>query len=87
MSHLHKIFHSKHYHAPIVLAFCASVGLVMLTGFGFIFYGGNVHASLMNVTENTGPVFSTLIPDQAYVIKDSVNYKLYYSGAISPPSI
>ncbi|MGA2368657.1 MAG: putative Ig domain-containing protein, partial [Dehalococcoidia bacterium] len=32
------------------------------------------------INENPSPVFSTLIPDQAYVIKDNVNYKLYYAG-------
>jgi hypothetical protein len=32
------------------------------------------------VSGDASPVFSTLIPDQAYVIKDNVNYKLYYAG-------
>jgi hypothetical protein len=32
------------------------------------------------ITEYPSPVFSTLIPDQAFVIKDNVNYKLYYAG-------
>jgi hypothetical protein len=32
------------------------------------------------INENSSPVFSTLIPDQAYVIKDNINYKLYYAG-------
>ena len=32
------------------------------------------------IDEGPSPVFSTLIPDQAYVIKDNVNYKLYYAG-------
>ena len=32
------------------------------------------------INEDSSPVFSTLIPDQAYVIKDNVNYKLYYAG-------
>ena len=32
------------------------------------------------ITENAAPVFTTLIPDQSYVIKDNVNYKLYYAG-------
>ena len=32
------------------------------------------------INENSSPVFSTLIPDEAYVIKDNVNYKLYYAG-------
>jgi hypothetical protein len=32
------------------------------------------------INENPSPVFPTLIPDQAYVIKDNVNYKLYYAG-------
>jgi hypothetical protein len=32
------------------------------------------------INENPSPLFSTLIPDQAYVIKDNVNYKLYYAG-------
>ena len=33
--------------------------------------------------ENPSPLFplpSGLIPDQAYVIKDNINYKLYYAG-------
>jgi hypothetical protein len=35
----------------------------------------------LTINESTSPVFSTLIPDQAYVIKDDVNsYKLYYAG-------
>ena len=33
-----------------------------------------------SITENPSPVFSTLIPDQAFVIKDNMNYKLYYAG-------
>ena len=33
-----------------------------------------------SINEDSSPVFSTLIPDQAYVIKDNVNYKLYYAG-------
>ncbi len=32
------------------------------------------------ISENPSPVFPTLVPDQAYVIKDNVNYKLYYAG-------
>jgi len=32
------------------------------------------------VNEFSTPLFSTLLPDQAYVIKDNVNYKLYYAG-------
>jgi hypothetical protein len=32
------------------------------------------------ISENPTPVFSTLIPDQAFVIRDNVNYKLYYAG-------
>jgi len=38
-------------------------------------------ASLLNSTENPSPVFPTLIPDQAYVIQDNANYKLYYAGS------
>jgi hypothetical protein len=34
----------------------------------------------ITVTEYPSPVFSTPIPDQAYVIRDNVNYKLYYAG-------
>lgn len=46
------------------------------------FAGANAaSAATFTVTENPTPVFSTLIPDQAYVIKDNVNYKLYYAGA------
>ncbi len=37
-------------------------------------------ASIFDAVENPSPVFPTLIPDQAYVIKDNVNYKLYYAG-------
>jgi len=33
----------------------------------------------LTINENPSPVFSSLIPDQAYVIKDNVNYKLYYA--------
>jgi hypothetical protein len=33
------------------------------------------------INESPSPVFFTLIPDQAYVIKDNVNYKLYYAGS------
>lgn len=36
--------------------------------------------SHFTINENPSPVFSTHIPDQAYVIKDNVNYKLYYAG-------
>jgi hypothetical protein len=35
------------------------------------------------ITENRSPVFPAspaMIPDQAFVIKDNVNYKLYYAG-------
>ena len=32
------------------------------------------------INEDASPVFSTLIPDQAYVVKDDTNYKLYYGG-------
>jgi len=32
------------------------------------------------INEDPSPVFNTLIPDQAYVIKDNVGYKLYYAG-------
>lgn len=35
----------------------------------------------LTISENPAPVFTTLIPDQAYVIQDNVNsYKLYYAG-------
>ena len=59
------------------------------------FLGVPLHAGLMlvfmvpviansqiyyTISENSAPVFSTLTPDQAYVIKDNVNYKLYYAG-------
>ncbi len=41
-----------------------------------------VSSTSFTVSENPSPVFpsSTRIPDQAYVIKDNVNYKLYYAG-------
>jgi hypothetical protein len=32
------------------------------------------------IDEYPAPVFNVLVPDQAYVIKDNVNYKLYYAG-------
>jgi hypothetical protein len=32
------------------------------------------------INEDPSPVFNTLIPDQAYIIKDNVGYKLYYAG-------
>jgi hypothetical protein len=32
------------------------------------------------INEYPAPVFATLVPDQEYVIKDNVNYKLYYAG-------
>jgi hypothetical protein len=32
------------------------------------------------INESPSPVFPPLIPDQAYVIKDNVNYKLYYAN-------
>lgn len=34
----------------------------------------------LTIIENPAPVYPTLVPDQAYVIKDNVNYKLYYAG-------
>jgi hypothetical protein len=34
----------------------------------------------LTINESPSPVFPPLIPDQAYVIKDNVNYKLYYAG-------
>lgn len=37
-------------------------------------------AKPFSVTENPAPVFSTLVPDQAYVVKDNINYKFYYAG-------
>ena len=41
-----------------------------------------VSSNSFTISENPSPVFpaSTRIPDQAYVIKDNVNYKLYYAG-------
>jgi len=39
-----------------------------------------VSQTYYTINENSSPVFSTLIPDQAYVLKDNVNYKLYYAG-------
>jgi hypothetical protein len=35
---------------------------------------------ILTVTENPTPVFSTLIPDQGYVLKDNTGYKFYYAG-------
>jgi hypothetical protein len=40
----------------------------------------SVSSNTYTISEDASPVFSTLIPDQAYVIRDSVNYKLYYAG-------
>ena len=37
-------------------------------------------ASYYIINENSSPVFSTLIPDQGYVIKDNIGYKFYYAG-------
>jgi CARDB len=40
-------------------------------------------SATLTINENPSPVFPLppgLIPDQAYVIKDNVNYKLYYAG-------
>jgi hypothetical protein len=34
----------------------------------------------LTINESPSPVFPPLIPDQAYVIRDNVNYKLYYAG-------
>jgi hypothetical protein len=34
----------------------------------------------LTITENPTPVFSTLLPDQGFVIKDNTNYKFYYAG-------
>ncbi len=42
--------------------------------------GAPIQADILAVTENPAPVFPTLIPDQAYVLQDNVNYKLYYAG-------
>jgi hypothetical protein len=61
----------------------------------FIVLGAAVAAALpasadlshFSITENALPVFNTLIGDQAYVIKDNVNYKLYYSSDIASISL
>jgi hypothetical protein len=43
--------------------------------------GAPALAAIFTVEQSSQPpVFSTLIPDQAYVVKDNVNYKLYYAG-------
>jgi hypothetical protein len=34
----------------------------------------------LTINESPSPVFPPLIPDQAYVIRDNMNYKLYYAG-------
>jgi hypothetical protein len=49
-------------------------GSVAWTDYGEIFDGVAYYA----INENPSPVFSTLIGDQAYVIKDNINYKMYY---------
>ena len=38
------------------------------------------NAAVFTITENPTPVFSPRIPDQEYVLKDNVDYKLYYDG-------
>jgi len=60
----------------------AILAMVPVTIFSLIFLhaGLPVLADIMAITESPAPVFSTLIPDQAYVIQDNVNYKLYYAG-------
>jgi hypothetical protein len=55
----------------------AAIGLVFLvTGKA----RADVSAAVFTVAENPTPVFSPLIPDQEYVLKDNTNYKLYYDG-------
>jgi hypothetical protein len=38
-------------------------------------------SATLTINEKPSPLFPQLIPDQAYVIKDNVNYKLYYAGS------
>ena len=54
------------FHAGLILVFMAPVIALSQTYY--------------TINEDASPVFSTLIPDEAYVIKDNVNYKLYYAG-------
>jgi hypothetical protein len=37
-------------------------------------------SATFTINESPSPVFPPLIPDQAYVIRDNVNYKLYYAS-------
>ncbi|MGD0352145.1 MAG: CARDB domain-containing protein [Dehalococcoidia bacterium] len=59
-----------------------NVLFAMVLGVSFSLMAAPAIASSVTFTinESPSPVFSTLIPDQAYVIKDNVNYKLYYAG-------
>jgi predicted GH43/DUF377 family glycosyl hydrolase len=57
----------------------------LVLGVSFSLMAAPVIASpvTLAINENPVPVFPSptgLIPDQAYVIKDNVNYKLYYAG-------
>jgi hypothetical protein len=59
----------------LIVTVVIMLGLAMPTAIPALADSGH-----FTITENPSPVFSTLIPDQAYVIKDNVNYKLYYAG-------
>jgi len=54
--------------------------ILTLISVGMICTSIPLFTDILTSTENPAPVFPTLIPDQAYVIKDNVNYKLYYAG-------
>lgn len=53
---------------------------IILAGVFLIYPGTPCCADILAVTENPAPVFLTLVPDQAYVMQDNVDYKLYYAG-------
>ncbi|MCJ7654707.1 MAG: hypothetical protein MUO97_05305 [Dehalococcoidia bacterium] len=59
-----------------------NVLFAVVLGVSFSLMAAPAIASSVTFTINESPsfVFSPLIPDQAYVIRDNVNYKLYYAG-------
>jgi hypothetical protein len=73
-----KIF--EYFFWSLIVICLVATGLWRLTKTGSLMLVENkMSASLLSAVENPSPVFPTLIPDQAYVIKDDVNYKLYYA--------
>jgi hypothetical protein len=59
-----------------------NVLLAVVLGVSFSLMAAPAIASsvILIINESPSPLFPPLIPDQAYVIKDNVNYKLYYAG-------